>query len=508
MARVPWGCHRVIVSDLDRLVERAGALHQAGRPAEAEDCLLRVLEQDPTHPFALTRLADLALERRDPDSAIGHARAVLSRQPNFAPALSLLSQALWLSGRLTDGLEPARRAVEVQPSNPNFRISLGQMCAWLGLAEQAEDAVRPLLEQAWYPTIMRARAHGVIGEALTAQGDFDAAHAALERAIALAPDFDALHMPYAISLLRLGRLREGWASYRRRHRIAFFFPGQGTDQRTRPPGERWQGQDLAGRTILLRDEQGFGDAIQVFRYIPLLRRAGAARIVLWTFPLSAPLFQASTGIAEVVTEAPADWVPDFHCLTGDLPGGFGTTVETIPAEVPYIRPPPAAMRAVPPLPEGRGPCVGLVWSGDPRHVTDHLRSIPASVFLRIADTSGARFVSLQNAVRAADLPALTSRPGVVRMGEGLSDFGQTAALVSRLDLVITVDTSVAHLAGAMGKPVWLLVPRAPDWRWLIGREDSPWYPTVRLFRAGADGWAAVIERVCEALVGQASGGIP
>lgn len=501
------GAVRVVVSDLDRLVERAGALHQAGRPAEAEDCLRRVLDQDPTHPFALTRLAELAIERRDPDTAIGHARAVLSRQPNFAPALSHLAQALWLAGRLTEGLEPARRAVEVQPSNANFRISLGQLCAWLGLAGQAEDAVRPLLEQAWYPTVMRARAHGVIGEALTAQGDFDAAHAALERAIALAPDFEALHMAYAISLLRLGRLREGWDSYRRRHRITFFFPGQGAGQGAGLPGERWQGQDLTGRTILLRDEQGFGDAIQFFRYIPLLRRAGAERIVLWTFPLLAPLFQASTRMAEVVTEAPADGGADFHCLTGDLPGGFGTTVETIPAEIPYIRPPPAAMRAVPPLPEGTGPCVGLVWSGDPRHVTDHLRSIPASLFLRIADTPRVRFVSLQNAVRATDLPALTSRPGVARMGEGLGDFGQTAALVSRLDLVITVDTSVAHLAGAMGKPVWLLLPRAPDWRWLIGREDSPWYPTVRLFRAGADGWAPVIERVRRALAGQALGRI-
>ncbi len=487
----------LVVSAADRLVEQASSLHDAGHPAEAEACLRRALGQDPDHPFALTLLAQLAIERRDIDAAIRHARAVLSRQPNFAPALSHLAQALWLSGRLREGLEPARRAVAVQPANPLLRLNLGQLCAWLGLREQAEGAVRPLLEQGWHPTIIRARAHGVIGEALTAQGAFEQAHAALERAIALAPDLDALHMAYGMSLLRLGRLREGWESYRRRHRIAFFFPGQGTGL----PGEPWRGQDLTGRTILLRDEQGYGDAIQFFRYIPLLRQAGAARIVLSTFPLLAPLFQASTGMAEVVTDPALDPPPDFHCLTGDLPHAFGTTVDTIPAAVPYIRPPAAAMRAGPALPAGQGPCVGLVWSGDPRHVTDHLRSIPAADFLRIADTPGVRFVSLQNAVRAADLPALTSRPNVARMGEILGDFGQTAELVSRLDLVITVDTSVAHLSGAMGKPVWILVPRAPDWRWLIGREDSPWYPTLRLFRAGADGWPPVIARVRQALGG-------
>ncbi len=485
----------LMVSERDRLVEQARALHDAGHPAQAEDCLRRVLDQDPSHAFALTLMAELAIERRDIDAAICHAQAVLSQQPNFAPALSHLAQALWLAGRLTEGLEPARRAVAVQPGNPLFRVNLGQLCAWLGRREEAEAVVRPVLEQTWHPPEMRARAHGVIGEALTAQGEFDSAQVALEQAITLAPGHEALHMAYAISLLRLGRLREGWDSYRRRHRVAFFFPGQGTGL----PGTLWQGQDLTGRTILLRDEQGYGDAIQFFRYIRLLRKAGAARIVLSTFPLLAPLFQASTGLAEVVTAATLDRAPDFHCPTGDLPGGFGTTLETIPADVPYLRPPPEAMETVPALPEGEGPSVGLVWSGDPRHVTDHLRSIPASVFLRIADLPGVRFVSLQNAVRGTDLPALTARPQVARIGETLTDFGQTAALVSQLDLVIAVDTSVAHLAGAMGKPVWLLLPRAPDWRWLIGREDSPWYPTVRLFRAGADGWAPVIERVRQAL---------
>ena len=489
----------LIVSEVDRLVEQATFLHRGGQPRQAEARLREALAWDPLHPIALTLAAECAIERHDHDAAIRHVSLVLTQEPNFAPALSHLAQGLWLAGRLAEGLAPARRAVEIQPNNPLFRVNLAQICAWLGLSEEAQAVVAPLLDQAWQPTLMRARAHGVVGEALTARGEFDAAHRALEQAIALAPDYDPLHMAYGLSLLRLGRLAEGWLSYQRRERIGFFFPGQSAGL----PGQRWQGQDLTGKTILLKDEQGYGDAIHFFRYVPMLRRAGAARVVLVTFPLLTGLLRASTQLAEVVDTLPPDFAPDFYCLTGDLPGVFGTTLETIPAAVPYIRPPPALMGAGPDLPiGGEGPCVGLAWSGDPRHLKDHLRSLPAADFLRIADTPNARFVSLQNAVRPGDEPALAARPAVARLGEGLSDFGQTARLVSRLDLVITVDTSIAHLAGAMGKPVWVLVPRAPDWRWLIGRGDSPWYPTMRLFRADADGWGPVIEAVRRALLSQ------
>jgi tetratricopeptide (TPR) repeat protein len=482
---------RLIVSEVDRLVEQASVLHNAGQPQAADHLLRAALAWDPLHPLGLTLAAERAIQRHDHETAIRHATMVLAHEPHFAPALSHLAHGLWLAGRPLEALAPARRAVEIQPGNPLPRLHLGQLCGWLGLLPEAEAAVRPLLEQDWHPRQMRARAHGVLGEALTAQGAFDAAHRELEQAIALAPEYDPLQMAYGLSLLRLGRLEEGWIAYARRERIGFFFPGRSAGL----PGIPWRGQSLAGKTILLKDEQGYGDAIQFFRYLPLLRPAGAARVVLATLPSLSELFRASTQLAEVVTAPDPTLVPDFYCLTADLPGGFRTGLGTIPAAVPYIRPPAAAMRAGFDLPAGNGPAVGLAWSGDPRHLKDHLRSIPAAAFLRVADLPGIRFVSLQNAVRPRDLAALDGRPMVVRLGERLADFAAAAALVSRLDLVITVDTAIAHLAGAMGKPVWVLVPRAPDWRWLIDRSDSPWYPTMRLFRAGADGWEPVIERL-------------
>jgi hypothetical protein len=327
----------------------------------------------------------------------------------------------------------------------------------------------------------------VAGEARSNRGAFTTAHAALRQAIELAPEHEPLWMAYGLSLLRLGRLLEGWAAYGRRDRIRFFFPDGGT----KLPGTRWTGQDLTGRTILLKDEQGYGDAIQFFRYIPLLRQAGARDIVLITFPKLQALFAHATTLARVEYDLARAGQPDFHCLTGDLPGAFGTDLATIPAPIPYLRSPVKARR-----PRGG---VGLVWSGDPRHLKDHARSIPAEVFLRIADVPGHRFVSLQHDVRPGDAAALAARPAIERPGTPGDDFTRTAAIIASLDLVVTVDTSIAHLAGALGKPVWTLLPLEPDWRWLLERSDSPWYPTMRLFRAGQDGWEPVIERVIKAL---------
>jgi Flp pilus assembly protein TadD len=486
---------RFVISELDRLVERAYHLHHAGRTEDAAALAWQVLAWDPRNPHSLSLLAEQAVQRHDHAAAIGYATAALEQEPNAAPAWSHLSQALWLAGRLTEALAPARQAVAIQPTNPLLRINLGQICVWLGLTAEAEAAARSVLDQAWHPAVMHARAQGVIGDALTVQGNFAAAHEALEQAIALAPDYEPLHMAYGLSLLRLGRLREGWAAYARRERIGFFFPGQSAGL----PGQRWTGQALGRRTILLTDEQGFGDAIQFARFVPALLRAGASRVVLVTLPPLVALFQASLPGVEVVTQPPVDFVPDYHCLTADLAGAWGVTLDTLPAAVPYLRPPAAELTAPPALPQGEGPSVGLVWAGNPHHPGDHLRSVPAAALLRLADLPGIRFVSLQQSVRADDHAALAARPHVARLGETMANFAQTAALVARLDLVITVDTAVAHLAGALAKPVWLLVGLAPDWRWLIDRADSPWYPTMRLFRAGPDGWAPVIAAAADAL---------
>jgi hypothetical protein len=247
------------------------------------------------------------------------------------------------------------------------------------------------------------------------------------------------------------------------------------------------------------DDQGYGDAVHFFRYLHQVHELGPNRIFHRTFPLLAPLLARSAPFAQIVTHLPPDVEIDYYALTTSLPRIFGTRLETIPAQMPYLSPPSRRRSQTwlpPTLPLRR---IGLVWSGDPRHLRDHVRSIPASLFLTVTEGLDAAFFSLQVNMREADRPALEAYSGIHRIGEALEDYSDTAAVIDQLDLVISVDTSVAHLAGAMAKPVWILLPLSSEWRWFIGREDSPWYPTARLFRADRRGWPPLVTKVKAAL---------
>ena len=245
----------------------------------------------------------------------------------------------------------------------------------------------------------------------------------------------------------------------------------------------------------MTDDQGHGDSIQFFRYLQLLRDRGAAHITWHTFPALVRLLRDAAPYATVLDGLPEGARFDFHCNSTSLPRWFGTELDSIPARGPYLRPPPQLKSALK-RPTGRRLKVGLVWSGDARHTRDHLRSIPADAFLTLADLPGISFHSLQHAVRKTDLPALNARPAIGREVEKAADFADTAVLVADLDLVIAVDTSTAHLAGAMGKPCWLMLPYKGDWRWLTDRTDSPWYPSIRIFRQPSPGdWASVVAAV-------------
>jgi Flp pilus assembly protein TadD len=473
------------------------AAQRAGETRAAADMLTEALRRDPHDHLAATRLAELEIERWDHASAMPRLQAVLREEPNFAPALAVLAHALWLAGRPHEGLEHARRAVAIQPPNPHFRLTLAQLCAWLGHAAEARAALAAVLDSPALDMPLRARALSLLAEAHVARGDFAAANEPFRASLALAPDSAATHTGYAMNLLRLGKFDAAWPEYAWHDQVPFFRRGDTRPVPQQVAGRRWNGEPLHGRTILLWDDQGFGDAIQFFRYVRLIREAGAPRIILCTFAPLASVFQRSAPHVEVVTERPELGPSDFHCGTSDLPAVFRTQLETIPAPVPYLTAPPLPRRLR--VLRGDAPRVGLVWSGDPRHLRDHQRSIPADVFLDIANLPGLSFYSLQREVRSADVAALAAHPAVSRIGETLRDFAETATAVARLDLVITVDTAVAHLAGALGRPVWLLLPMVADWRWLTEREDSPWYPTARLFRAGRDGWAPVVRRVAETL---------
>ena len=297
-----------------------------------------------------------------------------------------------------------------------------------------------------------------------------------------------------MSRLVTGDFARGWIDYDWRRKA----PSAKLTARDFPQ-PLWLGEDdIAGKTILLRSEQGFGDSIQFCRYAPLVVARGARVIVEVEEPLCG-LMTSLAGPTQII--AKGDLLPDFdlQCPLPSLPLAFKTGIGTIPASVPYLRAPRQAQEhwgAL--LGTHRSPRIGLAWAGNAKHVRDRERSMTLRDLLPLLDID-AGFVSLQKDLRAGDAETL-KRCNVLQSGHKLGNFSDTAALISQLDLVISVDTSVAHLAGALGKPVWILLTRTPDWRWLLDRNDSPWYPSVRLFRQSeARDWSSVTMRVRDAL---------
>jgi tetratricopeptide (TPR) repeat protein len=483
------------LSEVDRRIQQAAALYARNERAGAEALLTDIVAQAPDNLLAQTRLAEIEIDRRQAPAAERRLLAVLRKEPNFAPAWAVRAHAAWLAGRPLVGLRHARRAFDIQPGNPQTRLILAQLSVWLYRHAAVPALLGPLIAEDQPDRILRARALSLLGEMHVAAGDPAAADRWLRAALDLAPELVATRVIFGMNRLRQGDFATGLAEFESRRHVPFFHP----DGPPRHAAPAWNGQSLAGRSILLEDEQGFGDAIQFFRYLALLRDSGATRIVLKTFPPLVPLLQPNAPWAEVVSAVPADFHPDVQCHTSSLPFAFGTRLETIPASVPYLAAPRSRGRPDLRLETSMRKRVGLAWSGDPRHLRDHLRSIPAARFLRLADRTDFGFVSLQVEVRPTDRDALGARPGIVRMDGRLADYADTASVTEQLDLVICVDTSVAHLAGALGRPVWILLPLAADWRWLTGRTDSPWYPNARLFRAGRGGWGPVLRRMAAAL---------
>jgi hypothetical protein len=294
--------------------------------------------------------------------------------------------------------------------------------------------------------------------------------------------------------LLVGDFGRGWEQYEARWDTT-----QLAAMKRNFPQPRWRGShDLAGKTILLHAEQGLGDTIQFCRYVPDVAERGGRVVLEVQRPLHA-LMRTLAGAAEVISRGDPLPAFDLHCPLLSLPLAFGTTLKTVPSATPYLRASSSAAADWDArLGEKRRPRIGLAWSGS--YGNDPSRSIGLAPLLSLLEID-ATFVSLQKDVRAADAGVLRGRRDLIHFGDALTNFSDTAALVSTLDLVISVDTSVAHLAGALGKPVWVLLPFVPDWRWLLDRETSPWYPTARLFREdGTRTWDTAIARVQHAAV--------
>lgn len=482
--------------EADRLVQLASAEFAAGNVNHAAALLDNAYRADPRHPMVFTKQAELAMFRKDHGYALKLTATALQIEPHFAPALHQRAAALWAAGRQADAVPAALLAVHIQPPNPDFRLRFAQFAAWTGLGDDARVALNPLLDPPRPEAPHFAPAVAMRGELAIAEGRFEDALPDLDRALALQPSLAVTRMLRGMNRLRLGRFTEGWVDYAARETIRSLYP----DATPRMGAQVWRGENLTGKTLLVTDDQGHGDAIQFFRYLPMLRDRGAAAITWQTFPALQRLFAASAPYAKIVNALSSDARFDFQCTSTTLPASFGTELTTIPTPVGYLRP-RDRVRLLNRARSGQPLEVGLVWSGDRRHVRDHLRSIPADQFLKIAEVAGIRFHSLQHEVRATDLAALTARETIGRAVEDAADFADTASLISGLDLVIAVDTGIAHLAAAMGKPVWLMLHVAPDWRWLADQSDSPWYHAMRLFRVtptewrSGVNWAPVLERV-------------
>lgn len=429
----------------------------------------------------------IALGRQNKvEESIAELRRAIALNPEDAEAHNQLGNRLKQKGRLEEAEASYRRALALQPDLVDAHNNLGNVHFRRGRLDAAEACYRKTLAlRADYPD-----GHGNLGIVHMGRCDYDAAIASLRRALELRPSYPEAGCNLGQALLVLGRFREGWERYEARWKL----PNMPARPFRQPC---WRGESLLGRTILLHAEQGLGDAIQFVRFVPLIRALGAD-IVLEAprelMRLFAPIAVDGVRLVQRDHELPHF---DLHCPLLSLPGALGCDLGDIPAAVPYLAADPAAVgqwRAR--LGGGDRLHVGLVWAGNPQHGNDLNRSFPPLAFRPLLELPGISFHSLQKQQRPGDAAHLAQLGTVHDHAAELGDFCDTAAALSALDLLIAADTSVVHLAGALARPVWTLLPFSPDWRWLIGRNDSPWYPTMRLYRQSqARDWEGVMRRV-------------
>ncbi len=510
---------------LDISVAYKNAVHafQQGKLTDADALCRSVLQHDPNHTHILTLYGLVLLGLRQWQQATDTYNRLLERQPQHVEALNNRAHALQQLGDIEAARASFDAAVAAAPSNPDILKNRGLLLLEMrnyaaALADfESSLSIRP----------NDADALNERGNALLKLNRLNEALASFDQAIALKPHNAAFHTHRGGALMRLRRMGEalaayaiaqkndpyhakahlneamcrlmvgdfaaGWAKYEHRWQCE---PMNAAQKHFNVP--LWLGEsDIRGKTMLLHAEQGAGDTIQFCRYAPLLAARGARVLMQVPSPLK-DLIASLDGVTGVFTETEALPSFDVHCPMMSLPLAFKTTAPNIPAQVPYLHSASDKADAWRKRLPQTGLRVGIVWSGDARHGEDHNRSIPFSALNPLLDTD-ATFLSLQKEYRADDKARVQQRHNMRDVSDELRDFADTAALITQLDLVISIDTSVAHLAGALGKPVWVLLPHVGlDWRWLIDRTNSPWYPTAQLYRQSEAGnWTNVIARAAQ-----------
>jgi Flp pilus assembly protein TadD len=542
----------------DAKFQEAVELHKAGRFDEAGRLYQQLIEENPNDPDLWHFKGLLALHRGNAEEAIRLITLAIVLKPNMPDYFQNIGFAYHAAGELRKAAESFNKqgnalqeqckfgeslaaydsALMMQPGFPPVLMNKGAALDRLGRYAEAHAAFAEGL--AALPDPKEPDELMNVANALSGLGRSEEAIAAYDRLLEVEPDNATAHCSKSLLLLRLGHLAEGWREYEWR------WAKQGGFKEPRGQFRQpvWQGEALDGPLLVIA-EQGFGDVIQFARYVPLLAERGYD-VIFETLPELTSLFREGfdhpriTVVPRIAAPLEIEGNRPFAAWVGvmSLPERFGTTLETIPAEVPYLKVDPAkverwrqrltsfaspswerptaAGRRVRVLPdklntltptlshEGEGVRrVGIVWAGNPKNLNDFARSIPSEQILPLLAVPGVRFYSLQKGPAAEydfNSPLPRGEGIMVKLDSGLTDFTETAAAILNLDLVIAVDTSVAHLAGALGKPVWLMIPAVVDWRWLNSGETTRWYPTMRIFRQTVRGeWGAVIEEVALAL---------
>jgi Tfp pilus assembly protein PilF len=432
------------------------ALQAAGRLEDAVANYRNALPLAPDHPEILYNLGNALLELDRLDEALANFDAALAKNPSHVGAHVNRGNTLLRFNRLVEALESYDRALALVPSHPQTLTNRGHVQRRLN---------RPI-------------------EALA---DF-------KSALVSAPEFPEAHFEAAMAQLALGDFEAGWKAYEWRWRTGAF-----ADQRRALRAPLWLGDvPVTGKTILLQAEQGFGDTIQFIRYAPLVAERGA-RVICEVQPELRVLLAQMDNI-EIVAKGAALPPFDLHCPLLSLPLAFGTQAATIPARIPYLTASAARLEYWRDRLPAKRPCAGFVWSGSLAHKNDANRSIPLARFAALFEQTPFFCFSLQRELREGDRDVLGKMPRLEDLGSELHDFADTAAVISLLDVVVSVDTAVAHLAGALGKPVLMLLPYGADFRWMRDRDDTPWYPTTKLLRQPCFGdWDSVIARLADEL---------
>ena len=512
---------------LHQALDHAIKLHQAGQVAQAEQMYRQILQHDPNQPDALHLLGLIAHHAGVREPAVELMSRAIAIAPNMALYRINLAKVYRALGRWGEATASARRGVELAPMVVEGLVELSACLRGEGKLEEAEQVARRAVDRrSDHPQALNAHANALAdldrfdeaivayekvlrvqpgwpealsnyGEVLRKLGRLDEAEKCFRQAAAQTNDVGDPHFNLALVLLARGEFIEGWREYEWRWRRIGVTPPRATKP-------LWDGSPLAGRTILLHSEQGFGDSIQFVRYAAMLREDFAAgRVIVACEPALLTLLATVQGVDEVVDRS-VETMPafDVHCPLASLPHRVGTTLETIPARVPYVSADPQrAARWRDELKLSRDVYnVGLVWAGSAVHKNDRHRSCRLADFTPLGGVENVRFISLQLGPAREQLKDAPPGLNITDAAGGIHDFADSAALLAELDLLISVDTAPAHLAGALARPVWTIHPFVADFRWLLNRTDSPWYPTMRLFRQPRAGdWAAVMSEVQGAL---------